>query len=34
MKLRKEKKVTFENDIPNMKTDTNHSLLSQTIEKR
>ena len=33
MQLIKWKKVTFEDDIPNMKTDTNHNLLTQTIEK-
>ena len=31
LKLRKEKKVTFEDDMPNMKTDMNHNLLEQTI---
>ena len=34
MQLRKEKKVTFEDDMPNMKTKTNHSLLAQTTENR
>ena len=31
-KLRKEKKFTFEDDIPNMKIEMNHNLLTQTIE--
>ena len=31
--IRKERKNIFEDDIPNMKTDMNHDLLTQTIEK-
>ena len=34
MKSRKEKKVTFEDDMPNMKTEMNENLLTQKIEKR
>ena len=30
--LRKEKKVTFEDNMPNMKTDINHNVLTQTSE--
>ena len=33
MKLIKEKKVIFEDEIPNMKTDMNCNLSTQTIEK-
>ena len=32
MQLRKEKKATFEDDIPSMKTEMNHNLLTQKIE--
>ena len=32
-KLIKQKKVTFEDDITNMKTKMNHNLFSQTIEE-
>ena len=31
LQSRKEKKVTFEDDMPNMKTDTNRNLLMQAI---
>ena len=31
LELRKEKKVTFEGAMPNMKTNMNHNLLTQTI---
>ena len=31
-KLGKEKKFTFEDDIPNIKTDTNQNLLTQILE--
>ena len=33
MKLGKEKKSTFEDDIPNMKTERDNNLLRKTIEK-
>ena len=33
LKLRKEKKITFEDDITNMKTEMNHNLLTQIIER-
>ena len=32
-RLIKEKKVTFEDDMLNMKTEMNHNLLTQTIEE-
>ena len=32
MKLIKENKVTFEYDMPNIETEINHHLLTQTIE--
>ena len=32
LKLRKDKKVTFEDDMPNMKNEMDHNLLIQTIE--
>ena len=34
LQLRKEKNVIFEDDMPNIKTEMNHNLLTQTIEKR
>ena len=34
LKIRKEKKGTFESGMPNMKTEMNYNLLRQTIEKR
>ena len=30
--LRKDKKVTFEDDMTNMKNEMNHNLLAQTFE--
>ena len=33
MQLIKEKKFTFEDDLPNMKKETNHNLLRQKIQK-
>ena len=33
LKLRKKKKLTFEDFMPNMKTNMNHNLLTQITEK-
>ena len=32
LQLIKDKKVTFEYDIPNMKTEMNHNLLTQSVK--
>ena len=32
VQLRKNRKVTFEDDLTNIKTEMNHNLLTQTIE--
>ena len=32
LQLGKGKKFTFEDDMPNMRTEMNHNLLAQTIE--
>ena len=34
LQFKKEKKVKFEDDIPNMKTEMNYNLLTQIIEMR